>query len=228
MDVKTLIEVLGTAASVITAVSLTQKNIKRLRILNLIGAAAFALYGFLIKAWPVFGLNAFVAVFDLYYLREMFAKTDDFKVMDFHQVGRTYTEEFLSFFKDDIQRFLWDVQPEEWDTAEGFYILRDMLPAALFVFRRVPEQDAKTTDLGKTGREEIEILFDYAIPAYRDYKNADFFFTRGVRELGLTGKTARTAYGMSPLHEKYLKKMGFQKKEEPMTGDKNSVLERTL
>lgn len=219
MDVKTLIEVLGTAASVITAISLTQKNIKRLRVLNLIGASAFAVYGFLIKAWPVFGLNAFIAVFDLYYLREMWAKTDDFKVMDFHQFGKAYTEEFLSFFKEDIQRFLWNFHSREWDSAEGFYILRDMLPAALFVFRKIPD---------KNEGEGLEILFDYAIPAYRDYKNAEFFFTRGVRELGLTGHIARTAYGMSSLHEKYLKKMNFERIEGASSEEGPPVFQRSL
>jgi hypothetical protein len=239
MDVKTLIEVLGTTASVITAISLTQKNIKRLRILNLIGASAFAIYGFFIKAWPVFGLNAFIAVFDLYYLREMWAKTDDFKVMDFHQLGGAYTEEFLSFFKEDIQRFLWDFHPQEWDSAEGFYILRDMLPAALFVFRRIPNTRETTQDgknkaiseergVGKNEAEDLEILFDYAIPAYRDYKNAEFFFSRGVKELGLTGKTVRTAYGMSELHEKYLKKMDFKRTDGVSTEDGRSVFRRTL
>jgi hypothetical protein len=61
-------EIIGYVASVVTAFSLTMKNIRRLRWWNMFGAAAFSAYGAMIGAWPVFALNGFVAIVDAYYL----------------------------------------------------------------------------------------------------------------------------------------------------------------
>jgi hypothetical protein len=61
-------EILGYTGSVLIAVSLMMKDVVRLRYYNMAGAAAFALYGLLISAWPVFLLNAFNAAINLYHV----------------------------------------------------------------------------------------------------------------------------------------------------------------
>jgi len=66
-----IFEIIGYVASAVTAFSLTMKNIKKLRWWNFFGAAAFSAYGALIGAWPVFALNGFVAIVDVYYLITM-------------------------------------------------------------------------------------------------------------------------------------------------------------
>ena len=48
-----ILEIFGYVASIIIAISLTMKNIHRLRWWNLFGAIAFSTYGVLIGAWPV-------------------------------------------------------------------------------------------------------------------------------------------------------------------------------
>jgi len=53
MDRPLLLELVGYAASALIAISLMMSSILRLRLINLAGAAAFATYGLLIRAYPV-------------------------------------------------------------------------------------------------------------------------------------------------------------------------------
>ena len=63
-----LVQWVGYVGSALVATSLMMNNIWRLRWINLVGASTFAIYGLLIQAWPVVGLNSFIAVVDIVYL----------------------------------------------------------------------------------------------------------------------------------------------------------------
>ncbi|MCL1113392.1 MULTISPECIES: YgjV family protein [Shewanella] len=67
-----LIEVLGYAASVMVAISLMMKDIILLRWLNFVGCSFFVAYGYSIGAWPVAGMNAFVACINIYHLVKIY------------------------------------------------------------------------------------------------------------------------------------------------------------
>lgn len=64
-------EIVGYIASALVAVSLMMSSIFRLRVINLVGAALFTVYGLLIGAYPVAAMNLFIVLIDLYYLRDM-------------------------------------------------------------------------------------------------------------------------------------------------------------
>ncbi|MBF9003012.1 MULTISPECIES: YgjV family protein [Vibrio] len=66
-----IIEVMGYAASIMVAISLTMKDIAKLRVFNFIGCVLFCIYGSVIGAWPVVATNAFIAVVNIYYLAKM-------------------------------------------------------------------------------------------------------------------------------------------------------------
>ncbi|MGO1298875.1 MAG: hypothetical protein ACTMIA_16505 [Vibrio sp.] len=70
MDLNT-IQIMGYAASIMVAISLTMKNIIKLRIINFIGCIIFCIYGSLIGAWPVVATNAFISIVNIYYLYKM-------------------------------------------------------------------------------------------------------------------------------------------------------------
>ena len=70
MDLSMTYEIIGYVASLLVAVSLMMRSILKLRVINLLGAAVFALYGLLIDAYPVAVMNLFIVLIDLYYLRE--------------------------------------------------------------------------------------------------------------------------------------------------------------
>ncbi|GGP92592.1 YgjV family protein [Shewanella ulleungensis] len=67
-----MIEVLGYAASVMVAISLMMKDIILLRCLNFLGCSFFVAYGYSIEAWPVAGMNAFVACINIYHLVKIY------------------------------------------------------------------------------------------------------------------------------------------------------------
>ena len=66
-----MVEILGYAASIMVAISLTMKDIVRLRVLNFIGCALFTTYGVMIDAWPVVATNGFIACVNIYFLAKM-------------------------------------------------------------------------------------------------------------------------------------------------------------
>ncbi|MFQ3547012.1 MAG: hypothetical protein SNJ56_01640 [Termitinemataceae bacterium] len=196
------IEWFGTLASVIVAISLTLKNIKRLRIVNLIGSLAFAVYGLLIMAWPVFALNAFIVLINTYYLYVMARdakKPETFEILFVNLVHDEYAQRFLQFYRADIKKFFpsfpLEGQNDYLASLEACFILRQTVPVSLVVYKREANGD-------------LTILMDYAIPAYRDMKNARFFLETALSSIAKT-VTVIHAQAEVPAHEKYLRSLGF-------------------
>ncbi len=197
------IEWFGMLASVLVAASLTLKNIKRLRIVNLAGSAAFAAYGLLIGAWPVLALNLFTVSANLYYLYRMYREAklpETFDTMLTDPCADEYARRFLLFHAADIRRFnpSFDPDPKAGTLvgAEGCFILRGMVPVSLVAYRREPNG-------------EFTILLDYAVPAYRDMKNAVFFFRTAASKIAFPGAVFH-AVAEVPAHEAFLRKLGFR------------------
>lgn len=67
-----MVEIMGYAASIMVAISLTMKDIVKLRILNFVGCALFVIYGVMIGAMPVVATNAFIACVNVYFLAKMY------------------------------------------------------------------------------------------------------------------------------------------------------------
>lgn len=65
------IEIMGYVASVMVAISLTMKDIVKLRILNFVGCSFFVVYGLMINALPVVATNLFIAIVNIYFLIKM-------------------------------------------------------------------------------------------------------------------------------------------------------------
>jgi hypothetical protein len=192
-----LYEIIGYAGSVIVAVSLMMKNIRYLRNINLLGSATFALYGLLLKAYPVFLLNGFIAIVDIYYLYGMSKKEDYFSLMPVLDKNHLYLNKFLDFYKSDITKYFPDFSKDKIKGANCFFILRNLFPVGLFIYRELSP-------------EQIEVLIDYAIPDYRDTKNGKFvYYTESnfLRKKGFKEIVAKTSIAK---HKGYLEKLGFK------------------
>jgi len=195
MDGKAWLELLGYAASVLVAVSLMMSRIVRLRVINLAGSLAFAVYGALIGAYPVAAVNAFIAGVNLWFLAKMLRAREYFRILEI-EPDSEYLRYFLSVHEEDVRRFLpgFAHAPERRELT--FFVLRDLVPAGLFI--------GEARDDGC-----LRVRLDYVIPAYRDFKigryvygeRADFFRARGIREIVSPSGTAA--------HARYLRKMGF-------------------
>lgn len=197
------ITIFGTVASVIIAISLTMKNLKTLRIVNFIGAAMFSVYGIFIGAVPVIIVNAIIAVIDIYFYIPLVRNREKFDFILNSSETKYYTELFIKHYKKDILNFFPDFKEESLKELNSAYILRDLVPALLLLYR-------------DTDGDEIEILLDYATPQFRDTKSSSYFFNYAISHLDID--TSRKKYfkvhSAVEAHDKYLKKMGFSRVED--------------
>ncbi|MCA9901859.1 MAG: YgjV family protein [Ardenticatenaceae bacterium] len=75
MDFVMSFELLGYMASVFVAVSLMMRSLVKLRVINLVGAVLFTVYGLIIAAYPVAVVNGFIVLVNIYYLQQTWRAT---------------------------------------------------------------------------------------------------------------------------------------------------------
>jgi len=189
-------EWLGYLASVLIAVSLMMRSILRLRVINLIGAIVFCIYGLWINAYPVAVVNGLIIFIDLYYLVEMRKTKEYFQPLEVPRES-TYLQQFLTYYAADIAKFFPDFSFKPEALADQyFFILRDMVPAGLVAFS-MDKQD------------HLWVSLDYAIPGYRDFKTGRYVFSQQSALLNTQGRKEVYARAESPVHARYLKKIGY-------------------
>ncbi len=197
MDPSTLYEIIGYVASALVVVSITQKSILRLRIIGLMGSATFLLYGLLINAFPIVLVNAAAALIHLYFLRRLvWHKAEVFSVLHVSAESR-YLRYFLDFYNDDITTryhpgFVYESSPDQF----AAFILRDVVPAALFIGRNHDDGS-------------VEVVVDYAIPQYRDFKMAPFLYSKDSGLFTDRGCTHLWSVAGSEIQADYLSRVGF-------------------
>ncbi|GHV86097.1 hypothetical protein AGMMS50230_17050 [Spirochaetia bacterium] len=196
-------EFVGLIAMLLVSASLCMKNIKTLRIVNLAGSLVFIGYSlFITISLSVLLLNAFTVMVNAYYLLQMKFETtrvDLFDVLFIDTIEDDTLRRFIRFHSEDITRFNPSFNPDfKTGTlvgAEYCFILRETLPVSLVAYKR-----------GKD--DEIVILLDYVVPAFRDFRNAKFFFSHVVNRIAVPGSVF-VARGEVKAHSRYLKRMGF-------------------
>jgi GNAT superfamily N-acetyltransferase len=193
-------ELIGYVASVLVAISLTMSSLIRLRIINLAGAVAFSVYGLLIGAYPVAAVNLFIVLVNIFYLSRMLRTREFLRILEIDPRSE-YLRAFLDFHAEDIRRFLPEFSYQPGDRQLAFFILRDMVPAGLFI--------GEVRDDGG-----LRVRLDFVIPGYRDFKigrflfseQAEFFRSKGIREI--------ISPSGIPKHVTYLRRMGFAPSEK--------------
>ena len=190
------IEIIGYTGSALVAISLMMKNIFYLRRINLIGAATFATYGLMVGAIPVFVLNSFISAVDIYYIIEMKRKKEYFTLLQIENSHGSLLNKFYDFYKTDILKFFPNFEISKIDEDKSFFILRNLIPVGLFAYKEVDTQ-------------RILIELDYAIPDYRDLKNARFIYFAQSNHFVKKGYKILTAESNVESHQKYLTNIGF-------------------
>ncbi len=196
-----LYQAIGYAGSVLVAVSLMMKNILYLRRVNLLGSSTFAAYGFLVGAYPVFLLNSFIALVDIYYLIEMYKRKDYFSLMPVLDNRHQYLNKFLDYYYKDIKKFFPDFTQNDLIGANCFFILRNLMPVGIFIFKEI-------------SKNQIKVVLDYAIPDYRDMKNAEFVYFAESNFIKAKGYSQIVAETKVKAHQKYLFHLGFKQDKQ--------------
>jgi hypothetical protein len=193
----TLIEAIGYIGSALIILSLLQKSILRLRTIGAVASVTFLGYSVLIQAYPIAVVNVVAAGIHLYYLRKLVRfKEEVFSVLRV-RAESNYLAYFLEFYEDEIADrnqpdFVYEPGPDTF----AVFLLRDMVPAGLFVATR---HDDHT----------LEVELDFVIPQYRDFKLAAWLYSE---ESGMFSQAeCRCAWARvtTEQQETYFTRMGF-------------------
>ncbi len=194
-----LLEWIGYLASFIILISLIMRSIKRLRLINLFGSILFTIYGYFIGSYPVMVMNAGIVVINLYYLRQMVKTEDYFKVIAVEKEDE-YLKAFIAFYRKGIDIAMPFSESELLSSSHRFFILRNMVPAGLFIVK-------------EHSKDTLEITLDYATPAYQDFKTGAQVFKRTADVFKTQGYKKFITFTTSESHQKYLSHMAFTKTE---------------
>lgn len=189
-------EIVGYAASILVAISLTMSNIWKLRWINLLGAVIFSIYGIWVGAYPVLAVNSFIAVVNVYYIIQLSKRKDYFSYIEYDNPKDPLLSKFLEFYSKDIKKFFPDFRAESLNNAHYHIILRNLVPVGIFV-----------CEFHENG--VVEVALDYVIPDYRDLKNANFIYSEKAQQLYKNGFKSFTASSQISVHQGYLKKVGY-------------------
>jgi GNAT superfamily N-acetyltransferase len=195
MDTHFWLEIVGYIGSVLVAISLMMKSLLRLRIINMVGAVVFVVYGLLIRAYPVALLNGLIAGADVYYLIQMVRQRDFFALLEV-EYDSAYLRSFVAYYWDEINEIFPDLDYEPNEEQVNLFVLRNMIPAGLLVL--APEDD------------HARVMLDYVIPGYRDFGVAKFIFEDNAAYFRQKGIQRLVSVAGRPRHEEYLKRMGFR------------------
>lgn len=189
-------ELIGYAGSLVILISLLMKSLVKLRWINLIGSFLLSLYGFVIRAWPVFAINAIIVGIDAWHLLQMARCRDYFELVSLSDVGLSYFRKFVLFYETDILTFFPKARLEDLMGVETYLLFRNMLPVGFFAIR--------------VEGEEARVLADYVVPEYRDFKVGMFLYQIKRMYFKEKGVKRFVAESDLPVHQRYLQRNGFR------------------
>lgn len=196
METAFVYELIGYVASLLVAISLMMSNIIQLRIVNMIGAAIFSVYGVLIGSIPVAAMNGFIVLVNIYYLTQIYSAVEYFQILKVSPHSE-YLKAFLNFYQDQINIFQPGFYSKGREDDFNIFVLRDMVPAGLLVGNL---QNGDT----------LMVELDFVVPQYRDFKigtflfeeNRSYFKDKGIKHIEAEPGTEK--------HNEYLEEMGFK------------------
>lgn len=196
MDSRFWFEVVGYAASGLIAIALMMSSILRLRIINMIGASLFAVYGLLIQAYPVAVLNGLIVGINIYHLRRILTAKEFYQLLPVRPES-DFLKHFLKVYRADIQRIIPEFEYRPTEKQLTLFILRDCTPVGVFI----AEQQTSGT---------LRVVLDFVIPHYRNLhvgrflfvEQVEFFRKLGVKEIVIQPRTKE--FGA------YLVEVGFE------------------
>lgn len=196
-----MVVVIGYIASAFLAYSLIVSNALKFRWLNIAGCITFIIYGICINAFPVIVANGILLVINVYQLIKLQQSKEEFRYVTF-ETGDKIVEQFLAFYKKDIQAFFPNFQfVPTLQQQISFVVLRDASIANIFI---------ATID----GKGNATVLINYTVPQYRDYKVGKFIFEKEKTFL-IANNIQQVVYTnvSNKNHLHFLQVMGFVKKQ---------------
>ena len=195
MSMATIIELIGYLGSALVLISMLMTSVVKLRVINLVGSVIFAGYALMIKSYPTAVMNFCLACINIYHLWRLLKEQKQYEL-----ISADARDGYLSFLlqngEEDIRKWFPAFSRQDMQADRAYLICCDGNPAGVF--------------LGKeTKQNELEVLLDYALPAYRDTSVGRFLYQRLAQE----GYRSLVFRQDAPNHTQYLEKIGYQKTE---------------
>jgi hypothetical protein len=171
-------------------------NDLKFRWLNTGGNIAFIIYGTVLGALPIILTNSILLTINLFYLYKIYNRKEHFELIEFSS-GGILIDRFLSFYQKDIALFFPGFKRDHLEGNLNFVVLRDLVIANIF-----------SASVGEDGKAEV--IINYTVTKYRDYKVGRFIFEKEKQWLLSKGiKKIFYSHVTNPRHEKFLAVMGF-------------------
>lgn len=193
----------GYLASLLLAIGLIINNDLKFRWLNTGGNIAFITYGILLHAMPVVLTNSLLLSINLFYLYKIYNRKELFELIEVN-ADNILVQRFLSFYNKDIADYFPGFSKEQMEGNINFVVLRNLVIANIFSTRLLDDGNA-------------EVIINYTVTKYRDFKVGPFIFEREKQFLQSKGikKLVYTRVENNQ-HKQFLASMGF--KEEMIAG----------
>ncbi|MGL5543125.1 MAG: hypothetical protein ACRDB2_07305 [Fusobacteriaceae bacterium] len=187
-----LIEVFGIVSSIVILVSLSMTSIIKLRVINLVGCLLFAGYGYAIGSFSTMFMNIGIAFMNLYYLRKLYSIKESYEIVRADRES-DYFKLFIEKNAGDIDKFFSRESLNQ--SQEIYYLLRNNYTAGIIGW--------------KTEGTDVEITIDYVTERFRDYTFGKYIFQERLEMFRKEGYKRLVQKTENPLHQNYLKKIGF-------------------
>lgn len=193
------IEVLGWAGSGILVLSLLQTRVVRLRLINLAGSLLLGVYNLIIEVWPMVGLNAVLALINIYFLVKLYRTQHDpseYTVIEVEPDDR-YVQHLIATHRRDIAK-----------TDPGFE--GPHAGQLTFVILRADEAVGVVV-VEDAGQGVAQVMLDWVTPRYRDLSPGEFVFRKSeiFTDRGFT-RVLSSPENTSP----YYSQIGFSKVQD--------------
>ena len=196
MDIKLVIEIIGYVGSALVLISMLMTSVVKLRIINLTGSIIFAGYALAIRSYPTAIMNICLAGINIYHLLRIFREERAYTLIR-TDMNDGYFSYLLNSNGEDIVHWFPDFSAGDTEAEIAYLVCCESIPAGLFL--------GKETEPG-----HVEVVLDYATPAYRDASVGHFLYERmahdGYKSL-LFRQKARD-------HVAYLEKIGYRPQGE--------------
>ncbi len=189
-----MIELIGYVGSLLVLVSMLMSSVVKLRIINMIGSAIFAVYALIIHSYPTALMNSCLVVINIYNLVKLTRKDQSYALVD-GEAGDSLLHYILDYYGEDIGKYFPGFKNKELSSDKAYIVCCNANPAGVLLGRETKEG-------------VLEVALDYSVPAYRDCSVGEYLYSK------LPGKGIRTlvfSEERSKEHVSYLNKMGFVK-----------------
>jgi hypothetical protein len=157
------LEAVGWVGSAVLVWSLLQTQLRRLRLINLVGCVVLIGYNAALHVWPMVGLNVVLAVINVYHLVRMARDKHNASAYRVLEVAGddTYLRHVLRVHESDIRRFNPEFVHDPFTEDVSFLVLKGDETVGAVIFR-------------DGGDGTAQLVLDWVTPRYRDLSPGEF------------------------------------------------------